>query len=456
MKERSNCVKSTHTEKGPTGPQDPGSNEEVRELVAHLFRHKAGEILSVLVKVFGLENLELAEDVVQETLVKALQQWPYSGVPVNPGGWILQVAKNHAYDILRRKTLFHQKEADIARDLEQHFAAASQTETEPFQDEQLTLMFTCCHPVIPREMQVALILKTLCGFSVGEIAKAFLAMESAIAQRIVRAKRKIREEKIRFELPESHELPSRLDSVLEAIYLLFNEGYVATSGSDLIRTDLCEEAIRLASLLAHHASGNVPKTHALLSLLYFQSSRLNARTDEAGNLFLLAEQDRSLWDKSKIMRGFFHLDQSATGKDLSRYHLEAGIASMHALAADFESTDWERIRNLYDMLYEMDPSPVILLNRAVTILMLYGPAEAIRALEEIQLEPALRDYYLLPATFGEMYARLGQMDLARMHYERTLQLVKTDPERRFVRRKLEALNTELEALNTETQGHRGK
>ena len=408
-------------------------------MVAHLFRHKSGEILSVLVKVFGLENIDLAEDVVQETLVKALQQWPFTGIPANPGGWMLQVAKNHAYDILRRRTRFRTKEAEITRELEHRFSAAAQMELEPFQDEQLTLMFACCHPSIPREMQVTFILKALCGFNVPEIARAFLASEVTIAQRIVRAKKKMQQESIRFELPEKRELGSRVDSVLEAIYLLFNEGYGATSGADLVRRDLCDEAIRLANLLAGHASGNQPKTHALLSLLYFQASRLETRADATGNLFLLAEQDRSKWDQQKIMRGMYHLDHSATGDSLSRYHLEAGIASMHAVAPNFESTNWTAILNLYDALYEVDTSPVILLNRAVAILMVHGAAEGIRALEAIEQKRMLKDYYLLPATFAEMYTRLGQIDLARTYYERTLQLVKTDPERKFVRRKIKQL-----------------
>ncbi len=412
--------------------------------MAHLFRHKAGEILSVLARVLGLENLDLAEDVVQETLIKALQQWPFSGVPANPSGWILQVAKNSAFDILRRKARFREKEADIIRELEERFSPASFLVKEPFQDEQLTLMFTCCHPLFPGEVQVTLILKTLCGFNAGEIARAFLTSESTIAQRIVRAKKKIREEKIRFEIPNDRELTSRLDSVLEAIYLMFNEGYSATAGSDLVRMDLCAEGIRLANLLVNHASGSEPKAHALLALLYFQASRLSARMDESGDLFVLAEQDRSRWDQNMILRGFYHLDRSAAGEELNRYHLEAGIASCHAISANYASTDWGKILTLYDALVEKDNSSVVKLNRAVAIMMLQGPRAGIQALESIRTDPSLKDYHFLPALFAEMYSRLGEVEKALLYYQRTLDLVKTAPEKNFVLRKMQEINTKAQ------------
>ncbi|MCI0413899.1 sigma-70 family RNA polymerase sigma factor [bacterium] len=414
--------------------------QEVRELVAHLFRHKAAQILSVLVHVLGLKNIDVAEDVVQETLVKALQQWPFSGIPANPSGWILQAAKNQAFDILRRRTSFHEKEPEIIRQLEERFSNEAFLQPEPFQDEQLTLIFTCCHPTFSGEVQVVLILKTLCGFHTSEIARAFLTSETTIAQRIVRAKRKIREEDIRFEIPPEKELMQRLDAVLQVIYLMFNEGYSATAGEDLVRKDLCAEAIRLATILVDHPAGNQPETHALLALLYFQSSRLSARADEAGNLFLLAEQDRSAWDQKMISRGFYHLDRSAGGEELSRYHLEAGIASCHAVAAQYDATDWKKILDFYDALMEMDPSPVLYLNRAVAILMLNGPEAGLRELEKIQDNPLLKEYHLLPAAFAEMYARLGETEKARSYYQRTLQLVKTEPERKFVCRRLEELD----------------
>ena len=413
--------------------------EEVRSLVAHLFRHKAGEILSVLVRILGIENLDLAEDVVQETLVKALQQWHFTGVPANPSGWILQVAKNAAFDSLRRKKIFREKEPEIIRQIEERFSSAQNLEPEPFQDEQLTLMFTCCHPAFTREVQVTLVLKTLCGFHVSEIARAFLAAEPAIAQRIVRAKKKISEEKIRFEIPQEQELKRRLDAVLEVLYLMFNEGYSVTAGTDLTRTDLCTEAIRLANLLVSSAAGNQPKSHALLALFYFQASRLNSRTDEGGNLFLLAEQDRSTWDQSMISHALFHLDLASTAEELSRYHLEAGIASCHSVARSFESTDWETIIDFYDSLLEMDPSPVVHLNRAVAVMLLHGPEEGLRALDSIQDDASLKDYYLLPAVLAEMHTRLGDTDKAKEFYRNTLQLVKTDPERRFIQKKLSSL-----------------
>lgn len=418
------------------------SREEVGELVAHLFRYKAGQIVSILTGIFGLDNLDLAEDVVQETLVKALQQWPFSGVPQNPTGWILQVARNQALDVLRRRTLFLDKQAEIVRQLEQQLSPDAGRAV--FQDEQLTMMFTCCHPAFPREMQIALVLKTLCGFSVPEIARAFLKQETTIAQRLVRAKRKIREDKIHFELPERRELEQRLDAVLQVLYLMFNEGYSASQGNELIRKDVCDEAIRLASLLTEHPAGDTPKTHALLALMLFQASRFATRMDAEGNLLLLADQDRSLWDRELIQSAFAHLDRAGHGAALTVNHLQAGIASCHALARDFESTDWGRILTFYDALLELDPSPVVKLNRAVAVSMVDGPNAGLRDLEWIQNDPHMNDYYLYHATLADFHRRLGNMEQAIRHYQRTCALARTGPERNFVERKL----AELENVKT--------
>lgn len=413
------------------------SPEEVGELVAHLFRYKAGQIVSILTGIFGFENLDLAEDVVQETLLRALQQWPFSGVPHNPTGWILQVARNQALDVLRRRVVFRDKQAEIVRQLEQQLSL--ETGRAPFQDEQLTMMFTCCHPAFFREIQIALVLKTLCGFSVPEIARAFLTQETTIAQRLVRAKRKIREDKIHFELPERRELEQRLDAVLQVLYLMFNEGYSASQGNELIRKDVCEEAIRLTSLLAEHPAGDMPKTHALLALMLFQSSRFATRMDAEGNLLLLADQDRSLWNQDLIQNAFAHLDRAGHGAALTVNHLQAGIASCHALARDYESTDWRRILSFYDALLELDPSPVVKLNRAVAVSMVDGPRAGLRDLDRIQKDPHMNDYYLYHATLADFHRRLGNIEQAVGHYQRTCALARNDPERNFVERKLAEL-----------------
>ena len=412
----------------------------VSRLVEHLFRHQAGQVVSTLTRFFGVANLDLVEDVVQQTLLKALQQWVFRGVPSNPAGWILQTAKNHALDVLRREATFRSKQSDIIDKLKHDLKSATH-ESDVFlknelNDDQLRMMFTCCHPALSREARIALTLKTLCGFNIPEIARAFLSQESTIAQRLVRAKRKIRDERIPFEVPDSEELYSRLDSVLEVLYLLFNEGYSANTGEDLIRQDLCHEAIRLTSLLAEFQSGQFPKVDALLSLLLLQASRFPARVDSDGNPLLLREQDRSLWDKRMIHIGIRHLEQSAIGDELSEYHLQAGIAACHALAQDYLSTDWQRILSHYDQLVSMNHSPVIALNRAVALSMVEGPEPGLRALDKIKYLPPMKKYSLLPSTYAEFHMQMGNTEEARECYLQVFALVGTEPERRFLKRKI--------------------
>lgn len=428
----------------PTNASNPASSNgaaDVPKLVDHLFRHKSGEVVSTLTRVFGPEHLDLAEDVVQETLLKALQQWPFRGVPENPGGWILQTARNHALDILRRQGRFRNKAQQLAErirvEADHETGEAVFLESE-VRDDQLRMMFTCCHPALSREARVALTLKILGGFSVPEITRAFLAEEATIAQRLVRAKRKIREARIPFEVPAGEALVPRLDSVLEVLYLLFNEGYSAHEGEALVRHELCAEAVRLTGLLVEHPAGDQPKVHALLALMLLQASRLPARTDAEGNLLLLSEQDRSLWDRTAIQRGMAHLRRAAAGTELSTYHLEAGIAAAHAMAPTYESTDWRRILSYYDDLYALNPSPVVALNRAVALSMVRGPEAGIEAVEGLRGSPAMRGYYLLPATLAEFHSRLGQPREAARYYEEALRQVRTEPERRFLLRKLAA------------------
>ena len=286
------------------------------QVVENLFRREWGKMVATLTRIFGIERLELAQDVVQEALVRALQTWPYYGVPENPSAWIMRVSRNLALDQVRRETRFRNKETDIAGFLEQQRPGDLAFSNE-INDDRLRMMFVCCHPQVPGEAHVALALRTLCGFSVAEIASAFLTTEAAIAKRLTRAKQRIRVARIAFEIPAGEELTARLNGVLQTLYLLFNEGYKASVGQRLIREELCFEAIRLAELLPAHAAGNRPRSHALLALMFLNAARLPARTDAEGNILRLKEQDRSCWDKPMIARGMFHLAQSASGPEIS-------------------------------------------------------------------------------------------------------------------------------------------
>ncbi len=307
------------------------SSGEISRLADHLFRHEAGKLISVLTGIFGINRLHLAEDVVQESLVRALRTWPYAGIPKNPAAWLTQTAKNLALDLIRRENLFHDKEPQIIAFMEQWPSDSAAGESPMFESEirdgRLRLMFACCHPALSPEDQIALALKILCAFSPVEIAKAFLTTEVAIAKRLTRAKQKVRDEHIPFEIPVGEELSRRLDAVLQTLYLLFNEGYKASSGDHLIREELCQEAIRLGSLLAEHPTGNQPRSHALVALMLLNAARLPARTDSEGNVLRLKEQDRSIWNQVLIARGMQHLSMSAAGDELSAYHLQAGIAA---------------------------------------------------------------------------------------------------------------------------------
>ena len=299
------------------------------------------------------------------------------------------------------------------------------------------MLFICCHPGIPPEAQVALALKTLCGFSVAEIGHAFLTTEAAIAKRLTRAKQKINQARIPFEIPAGRELEQRLDSVLQSLYLLFNEGYKASSGESLVREELCEEAIRLAELLVAHPSGNQPKTHALLALMLLNAARNPTRLDREGNLLRLQKQDRTRWDKSMIARGMFHFAQSAAGDQLSEYHLQAGIAACHCAAKDYESTDWQKILSLYDRLIEIDQSPVVALNRAVVIANIRGPKAGLEAVRDVRDINKLTSYYLLYAVLGEFEMRSGNLQAATEQFRKSFELAETKSERAFLLQRLQ-------------------
>jgi len=420
---------------------------DIPGLTDHLFRQEAGKLVSVLTGIFGIERLQLAEDVVQEAMVRALQTWPYYGVPKNPAAWLTQAAKNLALDTIRREKTFQEKQPQIISFME-HWPGESSGGNSPafeneIKDDRLRMMFVCSHPLIPAEAQVALALKTLCGFSPPEIAKAFLTTEAAIAKRLTRAKQRIREAQIRFEIPEGEELTRRLDTVLQSLYLLFNEGYKASSGDSLIREDLCREAIRLASLLAEHPAGNRPKTHALLALMLLNASRIPSRMDGDGNLLRLQEQDRTRWDQSGIARGMFHIAQSAAGNEISEYHLQAGIAACHCAAKDYGSTNWPQILEMYDRLVEFDDSPVVALNRAVALAEVHGPQAGIEAVEAIQNLQSLESYYLLYAVLGEFESRMNHSRAAAAHFRKSLQLAEIKSEQVFLSKRLRDCESQI-------------
>jgi RNA polymerase sigma-70 factor (ECF subfamily) len=401
-------------------------------LVDHLFRERAGQMVAWLTRAFGPAHIDLAEEVVQDALLKALQQWPYTGVPANPGGWLFQVARNRALDVVRRDAAFRGRAALVAAHLAPHAAPSGTPAAVP--DDELRMIFLCCHPALPADGRVALSLKTAGGFSVQEIARAFLTGDAVIGQRLTRAKRRLRELDLPFELPDASDLDVRVESVLEVIYLLFNEGYAAHSGDDLIRLDLCGEALRLARLVAGNPATATPAAHALLALIAFQAARLPARVDEQGEIVLLEDQERSRWDPRLTTLGFVHLERSARGDRQTTYHLQAAIAAAHAAAAAAETTPWGVILRLYDDLMSLTPSPVIALNRIVAVWRVRGPREALGDLRAIEAAPALRNYYLLPAVKGRLLAAEGDIAAARECFERALELPCSEPERRLLRR----------------------
>jgi RNA polymerase sigma factor (sigma-70 family) len=411
----------------------------VSQLVEHLFRHESAKMVAILTRIFGIEHLNLAEDVVQEALARALQTWPFYGVPKNPSAWIMRASRNLALDVVRRRKVFQNKQVEISRLMDREGATPDEAifSEDEISDDRLRLMFVCCHPAIPAEAQVALALKTLCGFSVAEIGRAFLTTEAAIAKRLTRAKQKIHQARIPFEIPAGGELGQRLDSVLQSLYLLFNEGYKASSGENLVREELCEEAIRLAELLVAHPAGNQPKTHALLGLMLLNAARNPTRLDSEGNLLRLKEQDRTRWDKSMIAGGMFHIAQSAAGDELSEYHLQAGIAACHCAAKDYDSTDWQQILSLYDRLIEFDQSPVVALNRAVALANLRGPKAGLQAVRTIRGLNKLSSYYLLYAVQGEFEMRSGNLQVAAEQFRKSFELADTKSERAFLLKQLQ-------------------
>ena len=413
---------------------------EVSRLTERLFREEAGKLVATLTRHFGVDHLQLAEDVVQEALARALQLWPFYGVPQNPAAWLTQTAKNLALDVLRREKNFLGKEAAIIASFEHTTAAPNggepSFEDTEIRDDRLRLLFVCCHPHLAQEAQVALALKTLCGFSTIEIGKAFLTTEASIAKRLTRAKQRLRDDGIPFEIPGGPELAGRLEAVQHTLYLLFNEGYKASGGERLVREELCFEAIRLMTLLVEHPAGDRPEGHALLALMLFNAARFQTRVDPAGNLLRLAEQDRTLWSQELISRGMRHLSCSAAGDAFSEYHLQAGIAACHCSVPAFAATNWPQILSLYDRLVQLDDSPVVALNRAIAVAHVSGPAAGIKAVEEIRDRGKLMSYHLLYAVLAEFEMQLGNFPAAAAHYRAALERTETSSERAFLEKRL--------------------
>jgi len=407
---------------------------DIHRAVEAVWRIEAPKIIARAARIVG--DVGLAEELAQEAFVVALERWPESGVPDNPGAWLMTVAKRRAIDRLRRRTLHERKQGQLGRQLEiEQVLSEPDLDAaidDPVGDDLLRLMFTACHPALPTEGRVALTLRLLGGLTTEEIARAFLASTPTIAQRIVRAKRTLAEAQVPFEVPQGPELAARLSSVLEVIYLIFNEGYAATAGDDWLRPGLCEDALRLGRILAELAPQE-PEVHGLVALMEIQASRLGARVGPAGQPVLLLDQDRARWDPLLIGRGLAALERAgALGGALGPYALQAAIAACHARARTAAETDWERIVALYDALAQLTPSPVVELNRAVAVAMAFGPAAGLEIVETLTSEPALQGYHLLPSVRGDLLVKLGRLEEARVEFERAAALTRNARERELL------------------------
>ena len=420
------------------------STEQIRELLDSLYRVDSGRILATLIRLLG--DFDLAEEAMHEAFATALSLWPRSGVPGNPRPWLISTARFKAIDTLRRRARFDGSQDELARHLEAQWSSAEKSNEEDsleesleasLEDDRLRLIFTCCHPSLAPDAQVALTLREVCGLTTEQIARSFLVTPATLAQRIVRAKAKIRETPIPYEVPTPQELPERLGAVLQVIYLVFNEGYSAAAGAEVTRAELTGEAIRLGRLLAELQPE--PEVIGLLSLMLLQESRLAARTSPAGALILLENQDRSLWNREQIAEGVALVEKALKSRRFGPYTLQAAIAAVHAEAESAATTDWRQIVALYNQLVRIQPSPVVHLNRAVAIAMRDGPEAGLAHIEAVLEHGGLANYYLAHSARADMYRRLGRTADAKSSYEKALALTQQEPERQFLQERIRQL-----------------
>jgi len=417
------------------------STEQIRELLDSLYRADSGRILATLIRLLG--DFDLAEEAMHEAFAAALSLWPKSGVPGNPRPWLISTARFKAIDTLRRRARFDASQDELGRYLEAQWSSAERPneegslEDDGLEDDRLRLIFTCCHPSLAPEVQVALTLREVCGLTTEEIARAFLVTPATLAQRIVRAKAKIRETPIPYEVPTPQELPERLGAVLQVIYLIFNEGYSAAAGAQVTRAELTAEAIRLGRLLAELQPE--PEVIGLLSLMLLQESRRAARTSPSGELILLENQDRSLWNREQIAEGVALVEKALKSRRFGSYTLQAAIAAVHAEAESSAVTDWRQIVALYNRLLRIQPSPVVQLNRAVAIAMRDGPEAGLTHIDAVLEQGELANYYLAHAARADMCRKLGRTVEARSSYEKALALTQQEPERQFLQARIRQL-----------------
>ncbi|MEO6835051.1 MAG: sigma-70 family RNA polymerase sigma factor [Candidatus Tumulicola sp.] len=411
----------------------------------HLFRHESGRMVATLTRAFGLHNLALAEDVVQDAFCRALEVWKLRGVPENPSAWLMKTAKNRALDVLRRERTARTFAPDLGRLLQTEWTLSNAVEeifdATGIADDQLRMMFSCCHPRLAETAQVMLVLQLLGGFGVREIASAFVTTHAAVEKRLSRSKKALAESGVLFDIADAADFAIRLPAVQRALYLLFSEGYHGASAQAVVRADLCLESIRLVRLLAEHPLGATPPTRALCGLMYLDAARLPARLDAAGDLSALFDQDRSRWDRQMIAEGRAWLERSASGCELSRYHVEAAIASVHADALRFEDTDWSAIVALYDTLMTIAPSPIVALNRAIAVAQLRGAGRGLEAIDAIAGLERLAAYPFYHAARGELELRCRNEATAHGHFQAALALARNAMERRFLEKRIAACAT---------------
>lgn len=412
------------------------------ELTDHLFRHESGRMVAALTRILGFHNLTLAEDFVQEAFCRATEVWAFRGVPENPSAWLMATAKNCALDALRRDRTARTYAPELGRLLETEWTLAPAIEEafgqQAIKDDLLRMMLSCCHPQLAEEAQVALILHILCGFSVDEIASALVSTHAAIEKRITRGKKTLARSKKLFDVMTPAEFSSRLSVVHTVLYLLFNEGYHGANLEFAVRIDLCREAMRLTAVLLEHPLGAVPSTNALAALMCLHAARLPARIDASGNLSSLFDQDRSTWDQQLIDEGLSFLDRSASGSELSEYHIEAAIASVHAAARASEDTNWAKIVSLYDALMAIRPSPIVALNRAIAIAQRHGPDRGLEEIQAITDRDRLKSYPFYWAALGEFELRCRRYEVAHRHFHSALALARNEAERHFFTQRLDA------------------